>query len=275
MERNGITTVVLAKNEELDLARCLASLPWPGAVVVDSGSTDATVEVARKHGAAVFVHQQDGPFDIAEQRNWSIASCNIETEWILFLDADEELTAACINAIEAACGTNQYDAFELSPKFLFWGRWLKRTQGFPNWHSRLVKNVAKPFEGGVWEHFRSDLRVGRIFEPYNHYGFSKGISRWIERHDRYSTWDSLRIHAFLESGDSGELGTKRKLRLRRVAAHLWPVRPIARFVNMYIWRLGFLEGIPGLVYCTLSFFYEFITVCKINEQRRIRRGLPL
>jgi len=276
MEYVTITPIILTKNEETNISRCLASIPWPGAIVLDSGSTDATVQVARDSGATVLIHQQEGPFNIAEQRNWAIASCNIDSQWILFLDADEELTARTVDAIEEGCTCgDQYDGFELTPKYLFWGRWLKRTQGYPNWHCRLVKNVDRPFEGGVWEHFRGGLRVGRISEPYNHYGFSKGVSDWVERHNRYSTWDGVRIHAFLQSGDTSNLGTRRKLRLRRIAALFWPFRPIARFFHMYVWRMGFIEGVPGFVYCVLCMFYEFLTVCKINEHRRIGRGLPL
>lgn len=276
MKINAITPIVLTRNEQANIPRCLASIPWPNAVVVDSGSTDATIEVAGHCGATVFVHEQSGPFDIAKQRNWAIASCNVDSDWVLFLDADEELTNETVKAIERACEQGEdYDAFELTPKFLFWGRWLKRTQGYPNWHHRLVKRLDAPFEGGVWEHFRGNLRVGRISEPYNHYGFSNGVSAWIERHNRYSTWDGIRIHEYLRSKNSGDLGTTRKLRLRQIAARLWPIRPIARFFKMYIYQLGFTEGVPGFVYCLLCMFYEFLTVCKINEQRRISRGLPL
>jgi glycosyltransferase involved in cell wall biosynthesis len=276
MISDAITPIILTRNEEVDLPRCLTSIPWKNAVVVDSGSMDGTIETAQRFGASVFAHVQSGPFDISQQRNWAIASCNINTKWILFLDADEELTTEGVEAIESACRQGEeYDAFELTPKFLFWGRWLKRTQGYPNWHGRLVKCVDAPFEGGVWEHFRGGLRVGRISEPYNHYGFTKGVSDWIERHNRYSTWDGARIHAFLRSGDSHALGTRRKVRLRRVAARLWPIRPLARFLYMYVFRMGFTEGMPGFVYSVLCMFYEFMTVCKINELRRISRGLPL
>jgi glycosyltransferase involved in cell wall biosynthesis len=276
MTRDAIAAIVLTKNEQANISRCLASIPWPRKVVVDSGSTDATVELAKQCGAMVLVHIQEGPFNIAEQRNWAIAASKLNAEWILFLDADEELTSRTIKAIEdASTHGTEYDAFELTPKYLFWGRWLKRTQGYPNWHDRLVKNIEAPFEGGVWEHFRSDLRVGKLAEPYNHYGFSKGLSDWLNRHDRYSTWDGARVYAFLQSGQSGDLGTARKLRLRGLAARLWPIRPIARFVYMYIYKLGFLEGMPGFVYSVLCMFYEFMTVVKINEHRRISRGLPL
>jgi glycosyltransferase involved in cell wall biosynthesis len=276
MNKDSIAAIVLTKNEQANIPRCLASIPWPQKVVVDSGSTDATLEVAKACGAHVLVHAQQGPFNIAEQRNWAIASGKLNAQWVLFLDADEELTPKTINAIEEACTHgDKYDAFELTPKYIFWGRWLRRTQGYPNWHARLVKNVEAPFDGGVWEHFRSDLRVGRLDEPYNHYAFSKGLSDWIDRHDRYSTWDGARVYEFLKSGEIQDLGTTRKIRLRGLAARLWPIRPIARFLHMYVCRLGFLEGMPGFVYSVLCMFYEFMTVIKINEHRRISRGLPL
>lgn len=276
MSKNAITTIVLTKNEQGNLPRCLASVPWPDVIVVDSGSTDATIEAAERCGAAVYINEQLGPFDIAKQRNWAIASCKITTAWILFLDADEELTSECIEAIESACRCDEgYDAYELTPKFMFWGRWLKHTVGYPNWHGRLVKNIDAPFDGGVWEHFRIDLRVGRIYKPYNHYGFANGVSEWIERHNRYSSWDGVRIHAYLQSDDVAAFGTIRKLRLRRYAARLWPIRPLVKFIYMYLIRMGFSEGLPGLAYCLLIAFYELMTACKVNEQNRISRGLPL
>src|ERR1700740_2878345 len=139
MTRDAIAAIVLTKNEQANIPRCLASIPWPQKVVLDSGSTDATVEVAKECGATVFVHVQEGPFNIAEQRNWAIATSKLNAGWILFLDADEELPGRTISAIEDACTrSNDFDAFELAPKYLFWGRWLKRTQGYPNWHDRLV-----------------------------------------------------------------------------------------------------------------------------------------
>jgi glycosyltransferase involved in cell wall biosynthesis len=276
---SNISAVVLTLNEAANLPRCLASLAFSREIaVVDSGSGDDTAAIAVSLGAKVFTHIQDGPFNIAEQRNWALDHCGLSGDWVLFLDADEvvpqdlarELTRVC-----AAGGTDR-DAFELTPRYLFWGKWLRRTQGYPNWHPRLVARGRARFAGGVWEHFAAGARAGRIMVPYDHYANSKGFSDWLARHDRYSTWDAGKTVDFLSSPDKGQaLGTTRKLWLRKMAARLWPLRPFARFFLMYVLRGGFTEGFAALMFCLMYLFYEFMIVIKIIEQKRLRRGGPL
>jgi glycosyltransferase involved in cell wall biosynthesis len=274
---SGIACVILTRNEEANLPRCLASVAWcVERVVVDSGSSDRSCEVAAALGARVVVHRPDGVFNIAEQRNWALDSADLTAEWVLFLDADEEATPAMRTAIEqAVANAGELNAFELTPRYLFWGRWLKRTQGFPNWHARLVRRGQVGFAGGVWEHFDARARRGFIAEPYNHYANSKGLSDWLARHDRYSSWDAQRIAEYLGSGDAAALGTTRKATMRRWAARWYPLRPFARFAHTYFLRLGFLEGYPAFVFCTLYFFYEWMTVIKVIELKRVRRAEPL
>jgi len=273
----GMTTiacVVLTRNEEQNLPRCLASVAWcTEMVVVDSGSTDGTAEIATKLGARVLVNQPEGAFNIASQRNWSLNHAGIAAEWVLFLDADEEITPELRVAVEQVISTpSDLNCYELTPRYLFWGRWLKRTQGFPNWHPRLVRRGCVGFAGGVWEHFDERARRGFIVEPYNHYANSKGMSDWLARHDRYSSWDARKIVDFLETGDAAALGTTRKARLRLWAARLYPLRPLARFLHTYFVRLGLVEGFPAFIFCTLYFFYESMTVVKVLEIKRQRRG---
>jgi hypothetical protein len=131
------------------------------------------------------------------------------------------------------------------------------------------------FEGGVWEHFGPNTPVGRIDQPYDHFANSKGLSDWLARHDRYSSWDADKIVAYLDSKNDAALGTTRKLGLRKLAARLWPLRPWVRFVQMYFLRLGFLEGRAAFAFCLLYFFYEWMTVVKIVEKRRLRQGEPI
>ena len=274
----SFTAVVLTKNEEGNLGRCFASLAWCAhIVVVDSGSNDRTTETAARLGARVFTHVQPGPFNIAEQRNWALEHDAITTPWVLFLDADETVPASLAAELKRVVGDPkcEFDALELTPRYLFWGKWLKRTQGFPNWHPRVVRVGRTRYAGGVWEHFSAGARIGRISIPYDHYANSKGLSDWLVRHDRYSSWDAEKIAAFLVSGDSGALGTERKKDLRQWAARLWPLRPWARFFQMYFLRLGFLEGAPAFAFCLLYFVYEWMTVIKIVERRRRQKGLPL
>lgn len=278
-EKNSlVTAVILTKNEAGNLARCFESLRWCfEIVVIDSGSNDSTVDTARKLGARVIVHVPSGRFVMAEQRNWALDNAGVQTPWVLFLDADEVVPPALAERIIEECGRDVpvADGFELTPRYLFWGVWLKRTQGFPNWHARLVRVGHARIAGGVWDHFASGVRVERIEEPYDHFANSKGFSDWLERHDRYSSWDAERIVEFLETGRRAALGTERKKRLRFWAARFWPLRPFVRFFQMYFLRLGFIEGKAAFVFSLLYFFYEMMTVVKVIEMRRRRKGLPL
>lgn len=271
-----VSAVVLTLNEATNLKRCVDSLRWcDEIVVVDSGSHDGTPELAATLGARVLVHRQPGAFNIADQRNWALSDAELSGEWVLFLDADEVVPEALAAEIRAVAARPIADAYELTPRYLFWGTWLKRTQGFPNWHPRFVRRGRVRYEGGVWEHFEPGSRVGRIAVPYDHYANSKGFSEWLERHDRYSSWDAQRIVEFLQSGHAEALGTERKKQMRRVAARLWPIRFVGRFVYMYFVRGGILEGRAGLAFCLMYAMYEFMTVIKVAELRRKRLGLPL
>ncbi|MNS68590.1 hypothetical protein D3C72_1018740 [compost metagenome] len=197
--------------------------------------------------------------------------------WVLFIDADETISPELASEISRRCSdkTSSLNAFELTPRYLFWGTWLKRTQGYPNWHHRLLKAGEVRFSGGVWEHFAQPAQIGRIELPYDHYANSKGFADWVERHNRYSTWDAQRTFEFLTSGQVATLQTERKLALRKLAAYFWPLRPFARFFNMYLARAGFTEGPAALVFCWLYFIYEWMIVVKIIELFRQRHNLPL
>jgi len=273
-----IHAVVLTLDECANIRRCLASLRWCDRIcVVDSGSSDGTPEAAAVLGAEVFTRRQEGKFLISEQRNWCLDHCGFSRgDWVLFIDADETIPDDLAPEIRKAAASDAgFDAYEMTPRYLFWGRWLKRTQGFPNWHPRLVRAGDTRFEGGVWEHFSGGGRIGKIAVPYDHHANSKGFSDWLARHERYSDWDAERVVRFLESGNASSLATSRKLRLRVAAAHLWPLRPPARFAHMYFLRGGWLEGKESLVFCLLYAFYEFMIAVKIAERLRLKKGLPL
>jgi len=273
-----LTVVILTLNEEAELATALRSVSFCESVfIVDSGSTDGTRAVAEEHGAEFVVHVPPPPFRIADQRNWALDNLPISSEWVLFLDADEEVPRPLRDRLAEVIRDPRdlWDAYELTPRYFFWGKWLKRTQGYPNWHPRLVRRGRKRFAGGVWEHFETGVRVGRLHEPYDHRANAKGLRDWLERHYRYAAWDADRIIDTLRSGSSAELGTTRKVRLRYLAAKFWPLRPLARFFQMYVVRLGFLEGWPALNFCLLYFCYELMTVNLVVEKRRRAAGKDL
>ena len=273
-----LTTVILTKNEESQIARAITSLRFSRRVVVlDSGSTDGTRQNAEAAGAEFVVHLTEPPFRISAQRNWALDHLDIDTPWVLYLDADEVVPEALARRLAGVVTDPNppFDAYELTPRYLFWGKWLRRTQGYPNWHPRLVKRGQARFAGGVWEHFVDGVRVGRLQEPYDHYANAKGLRDWLDRHYRYASWDADRIIAMIDLGDPDALGTSRKKTLRRLAAQFWPLRPLARFLHMYVFRLGFLEGWRALNFCLLYFCYELMTVNLIVEKRRRRSGKDL
>lgn len=273
----SIAGVVLCLNEYENLPRCITSLYWCDEIlVIDSGSVDGSQQRAHELGARVLERKQKGRFLITAQRNWALEHAEIRSEWVLFLDADEKIGPECRAAITAAIATSDpINGFELTPRYWFLGRWLKHTQGYPNWHPRLVRRGSLQFEGGVWESFPPDSKVGRIKEPYEHYAFSKGISDWLERHQRYADWEAQKICCYLKSGDASTLGTTRSLRLRLISAQLWPLKPLMRFTQKYCLQLGFLEGWQGLLFSLLMSGYDLITVVKVIEIRRLQRGADL
>lgn len=265
------SVIILTKDEEINLPRCIKSLPDSCDVhVVDSGSNDKTREVATKLGAQVYTNLLPSPFLIADQRNWALENCTTVHSWILFLDADEELDEALRHEILVSIKSNEYDSYKLTPRYFFLGKWLRFTLGYPNWHDRLLNKDKVRIEGGVWEHFNSAANTGKIYTPYNHFANSKGLSDWLSRHDRYSSWDAQKVFDYVYLNK--KIGTERKVYLRKVAAVFWPLRPFFRFLHMYVFRLGFLEGWRSLLFCLLYFCYELMIVVKIIEIKRKSKG---
>ena len=272
-----IAGVVLTLNEENDLGRALRSLIWcDELLVVDSGSTDRTQEVAEHFGAQFVEHIQTPPFLITEQRNWVLDNSGLKSDWVFFLDADEEASPKLVECIISSINSpSSFDCYELTPRYWFLGQWLKRTQGYPNWHPRLVRRGFVRFDGGVWESFAASSRIGRLPYPYEHYAFSKGFDDWLERHRRYATWDAEQIAEYLTSCSSNSLQTQRRRTLRLLMSRFWIFRPPLRFFQKYILQLGFLEGWQAFLFALMMSFYDFIAVVKVIELLRRKRGLPL
>lgn len=266
----SVAGVILTLNEERDLHKALASLSWcDELLVLDSGSTDKTESIARSCGAQFKVHKQKPPFLITDQRNWAIDNCGLQSQWILFLDADEEIGLHLRHVIQQTLSAvTNYDAYELAPRFWFYGRWLRFTQQYPCWHPRLLKREKGRFTGGVWESFIPSLKVGHIHEPYEHYAFSKGIDDWMSRHLRYADYEARTIVDFLETRSPSVFKSHRLKNLRIISAQLWYFKPVLRFIQKYFLNLGFIDGWQGLIYAVLMFIYDFITLIKVIELRR-------
>lgn len=271
-----ISVIILTKNEENDLPRCLAALRWCDDVhVLDSGSTDATLNIAKKSGANISVN----PFkSFGSQRNWALDHCATKHPWILFLDADEiatnEFVEVMMIAVKSAPET--VAGFYCCWKFIYEGRWLKRCDNFPKWQFRLLRRGRARFTDFGHGQKEADVqgKIQYLKTPYDHNALSKGIGPWLDRHNRYAAQEAIaRLDAPLNWRDVfSRHGSKRNKALRPIVSRI-PGWPLMRFCFTYFLRLGFIEGRPGFVYCANLAYYEFLIRLKMREERRRRSSM--
>jgi glycosyltransferase involved in cell wall biosynthesis len=270
-----ISILILTLNEEQNLPECLDSVKWVDDIVVlDSYSNDQTVEIAKAAGARVVQRRFD---NWAAHQNWAVENIPFKHPWVFYLDADERMTAGLRQEIEAIANDpgEKRVAFYCGRKNFFMGKWLKhsfRTEAIMRFFrpdkirfERLVNPT--PVIHGAHGHLRARLL---------HYNFSKGLTEWIAKHNQYALFEAMEGMRILrgEAGPSPSLFSRDKV-LRRKALKLLtfrlPFRPTLRFFYMYVWRLGFLDGRAGLVYCRLLSMYEYMIVLKMEELERCGR----
>jgi glycosyltransferase involved in cell wall biosynthesis len=263
-----ISVIILTKNEETDLPACLNSLTWTDDIhVLDSFSTDKTCEIARQHGAKISMNAFES---FGKQRNFALENIVLKHNWVLFLDADEVSTPAFANAIRLAIDNADEETagFYCCWKMMLEGIWLKRSDNFPKWQLRLLRKgrvTFKDFGHGQKE----DQVIGNVLyikEPYTHFGFSKGWSHWIERHNRYSSLEAI---ARLDICPPFKNIFSKHGSTRNPALKSWMIKvpgwPLLRFIHTYIFSLGFTEGLPGLIYAINLSFYEHMIMIKTRE----------
>lgn len=270
----SISVLLLTLNEEKNLPSCLAPLSWcDDIVVLDSLSTDGTREIAERVGARVYQRRFD---TFAEQRNYALEEIPFKHSWILHLDADEIVTEALRDEMIESIRDTAFDAFRIPSKMILFGRWLRFAGMYPTYQVRLTR--ASDFRFRQVGHGQKEdidqTRIGTLREPYLHYSFSKGMTEWIEKHNRYSSAEAYETLRQLEKGKIdwrsivfAEPARRRKA-LKELSYRL-PFRPLARFFYMYFLRLGILDGYPGFAYCLLLSWYEFIITLKVRELRTV------
>jgi len=276
-----ISVLIPAKNEAANLAACLASVAWcDEVVVVDSGSTDGTPDIARRGGARVVDFKWNGQFP--KKKNWALANIPWKNAWVFIIDADERVTPELEAALRAAVSQSQHQGFYVNRRFWFLDGWLNHCGYFPSWNLRFFRHALGRYEqpaGGagagsgdneVHEHVELQGSAGYLAGEMEHYAFPD-VATWVEKHNRYSTWEArLQVEAQSGaiSGDADlDAGLARKRRLRRLAWSL-PCRPTLRFLYHYVWRAGFLDGYRGFVFCRLMAWYEFLCASKARELQR-------
>ena len=266
-----ITVIILTRNEENDLPGCLRSLTWCDDVhILDSGSTDKTVSIARGWGAWI----SSNPFEsFGKQRNFALDHITAKYDWILFLDADEQVTVPFLGEMTDKIKTASQDiaGYYCCWKMMLEGTWLRHCDNFPKWQFRLMRKGRARFTdfGHGQKEDKVMGEIGYIKEPYLHFGFSKGWSAWIERHNRYSTQEAgarLSVKPPFKNIFSRH-GSLRNPALKSRLMHV-PGWPCLRFIQAYVLNLGFLEGRPGFIYCVNMAYYEFLIKIKARELKR-------
>jgi glycosyltransferase involved in cell wall biosynthesis len=270
-----ITVVIPVKNEAENLSECLAALGgFAEIVVVDSASTDRTVEIAKAAGATVLNFRWAGGFP--KKRNWVLQTFAFKTEWVLFLDADEKPTPAFKAAVAAAIAKTDHVGFWLHYRNHFMGRVLRH--GVPQrklalfrvgsgYYERIDDPGWSALDMEVHEHPVLDGIVGDIAEPVEHKDF-RGLHHFIGRHNEYSSWEAHRYIALIKDQVAWDrLTPRQKLKYRNLRR--WWYAP-AYFMATYFWKRGFLDGGPGFIYAMFKFAYFFEIRAKILEAETAR-----
>jgi glycosyltransferase involved in cell wall biosynthesis len=273
-----ISVLILTKNEQADLPGCLDSVAWCDDIhVLDSGSTDDTCALAKARGAQVIVKAYPDSTrsfggDEAAHRNWSLRNIAFKYEWVLLLDADERVTPTLRSAIQSRVDApGAYVAFQVQRRDFFMNTWLKHAQNTP-FYLRLFRPERMRYERLINPVSIVDGAVGSIDGYLDHYPFSKGIAQWINRHNAYSTLeanqilDARRAHsAFsLRKALAARDFHERRFHQKEIFYRM-PMRPLIKFLFLYVYKRGFLDGRAGTTYALLQAMYDYMIVIKVRE----------
>ena len=246
-----LTVAIIALNAAELIGPCLASAGFADeVVVVDSGSTDATVEIARRHGARVEVREWLG-FGRQKQLAVSLA----RNDWVLCLDVDERVSERLAQSIREALAGRRYRAWRMARRNRFLGRWLGHGEGYPDWTVRLFHRAHAGWSNDeVHEAVLTTAEVGRLDGDLLHES-AEDVATYVDKQNRYT---SLHAQALYRQG---------------VRASYWRLAasPLARFFKFYLLRLGFLDGGPGFAHIVIGCNNSFHKYLKLIELEKAAR----
>lgn len=278
-----VSVIVPVKNEAANLRRCLPALDWADEVfVVDSHSRDETASVVTEHGRNLVHFDFNGTFP--KKKNWALENLPFRNEWVLVVDADEVVVPALAEEIRYRVDADEADGFYLNMKYYFLGRRIRHCGYAEAWNLRLFKHRLGRYErmpstpgsptgdNEAHEHVELRGRSRRLVQELDHHAYPS-VFAWVEKHNRYASWEAEQFERFLNESipDSIGPGKRFKRRLKKVYLRL-PCRPLVRFLYSYVIRLGFLDGIPGLFFCSLLAFYEILCGANLYERRLRERA---
>jgi len=247
-----LSVVLITQNAAAQLADCLASVAFADeVVVVDSGSTDGTTDIAARYGARVVAKEWLG---FGRQKQFAVEQA--AHDWVLCLDADErvspELAASLVRALQAP----ETPVYRMARRNRFLGRWLRHGEGYPDWSLRLFdRRHARWSDDEVHEKVLYAVPLGTplgTLEGDLLHESGEDLGRYLEKQNRYTALAARELHR----------------RGRRAGLAEITLSPLWRFIKFYLFRLGFLDGMPGLVHISIGCMNSFMKYAKLIELQR-------
>ncbi len=268
---------ILTYNEEIDIADCIESaMLSDDIIVVDSFSSDRTVEIAQKYPVRLVQHKFESH---GKQRSWMLQEIPAKYSWAYILEADERMTPELYQECQQAIQKNECVGYYVAERVIFMNKWIRHATQYPRYQLRLLRPDRVFFtDYGHTEREICQGPTGFLQSTYPHYTCSKGMSRWIEKHNRYSTDEAQETLKQLQQGTVnwkqiffGQTEVERRRALKDLSLRT-PLRPLVRFFYMYFILGGILDGYPGFTWCVLQTFYEFLIVVKVWELKHAQTG---
>jgi hypothetical protein len=217
-----------------------------------------------------------------KKKNWALENLPFKHEWVFILDADEVLPPEAEEEFRKIVtdANHPVDGYWINRRFMFMGKWLKHAY-YPNWNLRLFKHRLGRYEkltdvatasgdNEVHEHVVVNGKTGRLKCEMDHYAFPS-VDVFVEKHNRYSNWEArVALDKFLkgsgQSLQSKEVGFRRRI---KELSQCLPCRPLLRFLYIYLWQRGFLDGKEGYHFARLHAVYEYLCVVKTVELKKM------
>lgn len=246
-----LSAVIITRDAATPLPECLQSVRFADEIlIVDSGSTDTTRDIARRHNARV-VHQDW--LGYGKQKQFAVEQA--ANDWVLCLDADERVSAPLAHRIQEALRAPEFFAYDMPRCNRFMGRWLRHGEGYPDPNLRLFdRRRARWSDDPIHEHVVTIEPVGRLNGDLLH-ETETTLADYLDKQNRYTTLQAEKLHA----------------QGRRVSAARLVLSPLARFIKFYFLRLGFLDGAPGLVHIAIGCFNSFMKYAKLMQLSRTKK----
>ncbi|MCX7698043.1 MAG: glycosyltransferase family 2 protein [Candidatus Goldbacteria bacterium] len=251
MHKNKLSVVIITKNEEKIIGRCLDSIKWADEIiVVDSGSTDNTIAICKKYNAKVFYKKWEG---YSKQKNFAISKAR--GQWILSLDADEIVSDELKEEIKKVIEENndKYDGYEIRFNNFFYDKFLRYGGLYPDYHLRLFrKNKGKFNETEIHEGIILKGKKSRLKGEILHFTCAT-IFNHIENMNKYTELEAI----------------QNKKNFKIPTGYTIFIKPIYNFFKNYFLKFGFLDGFHGFAFHINSSFYLFVKEIKTIEKMKI------